>query len=77
MTIDILANIVSVVVPIALFGWKIASKVTETNTTLIEIKVLLASTIHRIEHIEKQIDKLDVRVTTVEKTIVRNGTNEQ
>jgi hypothetical protein len=69
ITVDVLANIVSVVIPIVLFGWKIASKMNETNNTLIEIRTLLASTIHRIEHIEKQIDKLDARVSSVEKTI--------
>ena len=50
-------------------GYIINQRISSIEVTLTEIKTLLQSTIVRIEHIEKTIDKLDKRVSDVEKTI--------
>lgn len=50
-------------------GYIVSQRISAIEVTLSEIKTLLQSTIVRIEHIEKTIDKLDRRISDVEKTI--------
>jgi len=65
-SIGICASIISSII------WtttKITERMNTMDKTLVEIKTLLQATITRIEHIEKDLEKIDNRVSHLEKTI--------
>jgi hypothetical protein len=72
-TIQVIFTIASIVVSIvSSIVWasvKVTKTMNDMDKTLIEIKTLLQATITRIEHIEKSVEKLDHRVSQIEKTI--------
>jgi len=72
-TIQVIFTIASIVVSIvSSIVWasvKVTRTMNDMDKTLIEIKTLLQATITRIEHIEKSVEKLDHRVSQIEKTI--------
>lgn len=61
--------VLSIVSSIVWASVKVTKSMTDMDKTLIEIKTLLQATITRIEHIEKSVEKLDHRVSAIEKTI--------
>jgi len=72
VTIQIIISSLGVAVPVVSsmiwIGFRITERINSLDKTLVEIRTLLQATITRIEHIEKNLEKLDIRVSHLEKT---------